>query len=114
MLRVLEGRPVSKGQSLRVELMVGHPFTFVVTKTSPSGTVIWPSLLRPNATTVPSPRSANVCKSPPAIAVTSINPELAEKEVASLIGQVTIMLSEVAVDRAVAVKKAKAVKAAKK
>jgi len=40
MLRVLEGRPVSKGQSLRVELMVGHPFTFIVTKTSPSGTVI--------------------------------------------------------------------------
>lgn len=37
--KLLEGRPVSKGQTIRVE-MLGSPLTFVVTNTRPSGTVI--------------------------------------------------------------------------
>ncbi|MCD1294535.1 AAA family ATPase [Methanocella sp. CWC-04] len=37
--KLLEGRPVSKGQTIRVE-MLGSPMTFVVTNTRPSGTVI--------------------------------------------------------------------------
>ncbi len=39
LLRILEGRPVFKGQRLRVE-MLGNPLTFIVTATQPSGTVI--------------------------------------------------------------------------
>ena len=37
--RYLEGRPVQKGESLRVE-MLGNPLTFVITATQPSGVVI--------------------------------------------------------------------------
>jgi transitional endoplasmic reticulum ATPase len=37
--RVLEGRPVTKGQKIRVE-MLGNPLTFVITATQPIGTVI--------------------------------------------------------------------------
>jgi transitional endoplasmic reticulum ATPase len=39
LLKLLEGRPISKGQTIRVE-MLGSPMTFVVTATRPSGTVI--------------------------------------------------------------------------
>lgn len=39
LLKLLEGRPISKGQTIRVE-MLGSPMTFVVTNTRPSGTVI--------------------------------------------------------------------------
>ncbi|WP_424358139.1 CDC48 family AAA ATPase [Methanocella sp. MCL-LM] len=39
LLKLLEGRPISKGQAIRVE-MLGSPMTFVVTNTRPSGTVI--------------------------------------------------------------------------
>ncbi|MEM2924298.1 MAG: CDC48 family AAA ATPase [Methanocellales archaeon] len=38
-LRILEGRPVFRGQKLRVE-MLGNPLTFIVTATQPTGTVI--------------------------------------------------------------------------
>jgi len=37
--RILKGRPVTKGQIIRVE-MLGNPITFVVTNTVPLGTVI--------------------------------------------------------------------------
>ena len=37
--RYLEGRPVQKGETLRVE-MLGNPLTFVITATQPSGVVI--------------------------------------------------------------------------
>ncbi|MFZ2071343.1 MAG: CDC48 family AAA ATPase [Halobacteriota archaeon] len=37
--RVLKGRPITKGQIIRVE-MLGNPITFVVTNTNPIGTVI--------------------------------------------------------------------------
>ena len=39
LLKLLEGRPISKGQAIRVE-MLGSPMTFVVTNTRPTGTVI--------------------------------------------------------------------------
>ena len=39
LLKLLEGRPISKGQTIRVE-MLGSPMTFVVTNTRPAGTVI--------------------------------------------------------------------------
>jgi transitional endoplasmic reticulum ATPase len=39
LLRVLEGRPVKKGQKIRVEIF-GHTLTFVVTATKPAGVVI--------------------------------------------------------------------------
>ncbi|CAJ36077.1 CDC48 family AAA ATPase [Methanocella arvoryzae] len=39
LLKLLEGRPISKGQAIRVE-MLGSPMTFVVTNTRPAGTVI--------------------------------------------------------------------------
>jgi len=39
LLKLLEGRPISKGQTIRVE-MLGSPMTFIVTNTRPSGTVI--------------------------------------------------------------------------
>ncbi|MDD2666539.1 MAG: CDC48 family AAA ATPase [Methanocellales archaeon] len=39
LLRILEGRPVIKGQKIRVE-MLGSPLTFIVTKTQPAGTVV--------------------------------------------------------------------------
>jgi transitional endoplasmic reticulum ATPase len=39
LLKLLEGRPISKGQTIRVE-MLGSPMTFVVTATRPAGTVI--------------------------------------------------------------------------
>ncbi|AGK61426.1 AAA family ATPase, CDC48 subfamily [Archaeoglobus sulfaticallidus PM70-1] len=39
LLRVLEGRPIKKGQKIRVEIF-GHTLTFVVTSTRPSGVVI--------------------------------------------------------------------------
>jgi transitional endoplasmic reticulum ATPase len=39
LLRVLEGRPVKKGQKIRVEIF-GHTLTFVVTSTKPAGVVI--------------------------------------------------------------------------
>ncbi len=39
LLKLLEGRPISKGQTIRVE-MLGSPMTFVVTATRPTGTVI--------------------------------------------------------------------------
>ncbi|WP_406655496.1 CDC48 family AAA ATPase [Methanolobus sp. ZRKC2] len=38
-LRILEGRPISKGQNIRVET-VNNPISFVVTSTKPSGPVI--------------------------------------------------------------------------
>ncbi|MBU4492974.1 MAG: AAA family ATPase, partial [Nanoarchaeota archaeon] len=37
--KVLEGRPVLKGQRIRVE-MLGSPITFIVTKTEPAATII--------------------------------------------------------------------------
>jgi transitional endoplasmic reticulum ATPase len=37
--RILEGRPVIKGQKIRVE-MLGNPMTFIITATQPLGTVI--------------------------------------------------------------------------
>jgi transitional endoplasmic reticulum ATPase len=37
--RILVGRPITKGQAIRVE-MLGNPITFVVANTAPSGTVI--------------------------------------------------------------------------
>ncbi len=39
LLRLLEGRPVTRGQKIRVELF-GHTLTFVVTATKPAGVVI--------------------------------------------------------------------------
>ncbi len=39
LLRLLEGRPVIKGQKIRVEVF-GHTLTFVITATRPSGVVI--------------------------------------------------------------------------
>ncbi|MDI6639448.1 MAG: CDC48 family AAA ATPase [Methanocellales archaeon] len=39
LLRILEGRPVIKGQKIRVE-MLGNPLTFIVTATQPSGIVV--------------------------------------------------------------------------
>ncbi len=39
LLRILEGRPVIKGQKIRVE-MLGSPLTFIVTATQPSGIVV--------------------------------------------------------------------------
>ncbi len=39
LLRLLEGRPVTRGQRIRVELF-GHTLTFVVTATKPAGVVI--------------------------------------------------------------------------
>ena len=39
LLKVLEGRPVIKGQAIRVE-MLGNPLTFVIVNTQPTGTVI--------------------------------------------------------------------------
>ncbi len=39
LLRVLEGRPVKKGQKIRVEIF-GHTLTFVVSSTKPAGVVI--------------------------------------------------------------------------
>ncbi|AEA46762.1 CDC48 family AAA ATPase [Archaeoglobus veneficus] len=39
LLRLLEGRPVTRGQKIRVELF-GHTLTFVVTSTKPAGVVI--------------------------------------------------------------------------
>jgi transitional endoplasmic reticulum ATPase len=39
LLKLLEGRPISKGQTIRVE-MLGSPMTFIVTNTRPAGTVI--------------------------------------------------------------------------
>jgi transitional endoplasmic reticulum ATPase len=39
LLRVLEGRPVKRGQKIRVEIF-GHTLTFVVTATKPTGVVI--------------------------------------------------------------------------
>ena len=39
LLKLLEGRPISKGQTIRVE-MLGSPMTFIVTATRPSGAVI--------------------------------------------------------------------------
>ncbi len=39
LLKLLEGRPISKGQTIRVE-MLGSPMQFVVTSTRPSGAVI--------------------------------------------------------------------------
>ena len=37
--RILKGRPITKGQTIRVE-MLGNPITFVITNTLPLGTVI--------------------------------------------------------------------------
>ena len=37
--RIMEGRPINKGQRLRVE-MLGNPITLIVTSTQPSGTII--------------------------------------------------------------------------
>ena len=37
--RILKGRPITKGEMIRVE-MLGNPITFVVTNTVPSGTVL--------------------------------------------------------------------------
>jgi transitional endoplasmic reticulum ATPase len=39
LMRFLEGRPVQKGETLRVE-MLGNPITFVITATQPAGIVI--------------------------------------------------------------------------
>jgi len=39
LLQILEGRPVLKGQKIRVE-MLGNPLTFVITGTQPTGAVI--------------------------------------------------------------------------
>jgi transitional endoplasmic reticulum ATPase len=39
LIRFLEGRPVQKGETLRVE-MLGNPITFVITATQPAGIVI--------------------------------------------------------------------------
>ncbi len=39
LLRLLEGRPITRGQKIRVELF-GHTLTFVVTATKPAGVVI--------------------------------------------------------------------------
>jgi len=39
LLRLLEGRPVKRGQKIRVEIF-GHTLTFVVTSTKPTGVVI--------------------------------------------------------------------------
>ncbi|MHC1566579.1 MAG: CDC48 family AAA ATPase [Candidatus Syntropharchaeia archaeon] len=39
LLKILEGRPIIKGQKIRVE-MLGNPLTFIVTSTHPPGTVI--------------------------------------------------------------------------
>ncbi len=39
LLRLLEGRPVTRGQKIRVEIF-GHTLTFVVTSTKPAGVVI--------------------------------------------------------------------------
>jgi len=39
LLRILEGRPVIRGQKIRVEVF-GHTLTFVITSTKPSGVVI--------------------------------------------------------------------------
>ncbi len=39
LLRLLEGRPVIKGQKIRVEVF-GHTLTFVITATKPSGVVV--------------------------------------------------------------------------
>ena len=39
LMRLLEGRPVTRGQKIRVEIF-GHVLTFVVTSTKPSGVVI--------------------------------------------------------------------------
>ncbi len=39
LLRILEGRPVIRGQKIRVEVF-GHVLTFVITSTKPSGVVI--------------------------------------------------------------------------
>ncbi|MBU2617256.1 MAG: AAA family ATPase, partial [Euryarchaeota archaeon] len=39
LLRILEGRPVIKGQKIRVE-MLGNPLTFIVTAAQPSGIVV--------------------------------------------------------------------------
>jgi len=39
LLQILEGRPVLKGQKIRVE-MLGNPLTFVITGTQPAGAVI--------------------------------------------------------------------------
>jgi len=39
LLRLLEGRPITRGQKIRVELF-GHTLTFVVTATKPTGVVI--------------------------------------------------------------------------
>ncbi|ATZ61741.2 MAG: CDC48 family AAA ATPase [Methanosarcinales archaeon Met12] len=38
--RVLDGRPVFKGQKMRIDLMPGNPLTFIITGTRPAGTVI--------------------------------------------------------------------------
>ncbi len=37
--RIMEGRPINKGQRVRVE-MLGNPITLIVTSTQPSGTII--------------------------------------------------------------------------
>jgi transitional endoplasmic reticulum ATPase len=47
LLKLLEGRPISKGQTIRVE-MLGSPMTFVVTATRPTGTVIADMPMRTN------------------------------------------------------------------
>ncbi|MGZ4847496.1 MAG: AAA family ATPase, partial [Halobacteriota archaeon] len=39
LMRFLEGRPIQKGETLRVE-MLGNPMTFVITSTQPTGIVI--------------------------------------------------------------------------
>lgn len=39
LLKILEGRPVIKGQAIRVE-MLGNPLTFIIVSTQPAGTVI--------------------------------------------------------------------------
>jgi len=40
LLSRLKGMPITKGQTIRIDLLVGYPVSFVVTNTTPAGTII--------------------------------------------------------------------------